>query len=83
MKDSLAHRRVIDLAHSLWDSQNHATNFDAIEGVKDAIGEVGAAELAFAFLDSLLLVITQAMQDSGRDAEEYLLELQLERTDRD
>lgn len=43
---------------------------------------VGTRELIEALLDSLLLVIDEAAAESGRDAEEYLLAVELERTDR-
>ncbi|WP_143179852.1 MULTISPECIES: hypothetical protein [Streptomyces] len=81
-QDSDAHRRAVDLTRELWLSRSHPTNFDLTEAVSMAIEEVGATELAAALVDSLLLVIDEAVEESGRETEEYLLEVELRRTDR-
>ncbi|MEU9796938.1 hypothetical protein AB0E27_41445 [Streptomyces sparsogenes] len=80
-KDSTAHRRAVDLARGLQDSRDRSVRFDLAEELEFMPG-VGTRELIEALLDSLLLVIDEAAAESGRDAEEYLLAVELERTDR-
>lgn len=82
-KDSTAHRHVVDLAHALRDSRHHSASFDLADDLESLrLWGVEATELIEALLDSLLLVIDEAAAESGRDAEEYLLSVDLNRTDR-
>lgn len=80
-KDSTAHRRAVNLARCLRDSRDHSVRFDLAEELEFLTPLVGTTELIEALLDSLLLVIDEAAAESGRDADEYLLAVELERTD--
>ncbi|MFD4481474.1 hypothetical protein ACFWPU_35910 [Streptomyces sp. NPDC058471] len=74
---------MVDLAYALRDSRHHAATFDLVEELEWLrLNGLGATELIEALLDSFLLVIDEAAAESGRDAEEYLLLVELERTDR-
>lgn len=82
-KESYAYRRAVDLPRELILSRAHPGTSDLREGVRRAIEEVGAEDLVVALVDSITLIAGEAAEDSGRDVEEYLQNVELQRTDRD